>query len=68
MYLNVFIYMPVVLQRKKTEMYPIAVLYTYWSMYKQYVEGIQVEKKSYLKSVGNITMWLYGSLARLRVS
>ena len=37
-------------------------IYTYCSMNKQYVEGVQKWKKANLMRVNNITMWLYHSL------
>ena len=54
--------MLVALQKMNTLMYPIVKLYTYCSMNKQYIEGIQKWKKAYLMSVDNIAMWLYHSL------
>ena len=57
--------MQVALSRKNTRMYPILELYTYFSMNKQYVEGVQNSKRAYLRSKGNIAIWLYHSLAEL---
>ena len=55
--------MPVALQGKNTKMCHIVELYTYYSMNKQYVEGVQNEKNDYLTSVDNIAMYLHHFLA-----
>ena len=58
------IYMHMALQRKYIQMYHMVELYTYCSMDKQYMEGVQKWIKGHLMSLGNGAMWIYHSLAR----
>ena len=51
-----------IIKRKNTQTCPKVELYTYYSMDKQYVEGVQNEKKAYLLIEGKISMWLYHSM------